>query len=226
MINNTEERAPHILEQLKQDKRLWQYVDSTLHIPKPYYGLGEIKLIVLGQDPTVKNAESRRHIKTVLNLDKNRSVRAYLAGVCNGLGIDIKENVYATNLYKNFFIHPPTQIAEIDIFEEFAEVWFPFLNEELAQFGNIPIITLGQPILAPLVGKGIPIQVRHYWGYIPEWKTKPLHPFQYIKPEDNKLNRIIFPFPHQPSLRKQFYKAKMSDYISYVKATLRSKLKE
>ena len=86
-MNTLEARANHIFDQLKQDESLGRYVDGTLPIPKPYHGTGEIRLIVLGQDPTVKNPQGRKTIKTVLNLDRNRSVRAYLAGVCNGLGI-------------------------------------------------------------------------------------------------------------------------------------------
>ena len=218
MVNRVEERANHIFERLKQDKRLGRYVDETLPVPSPYRGSGAIKLIVLGQDPTVKNPEGRRAIITVLNLDRNRSVRAYLAGVCNGLGIQIAENVYATNLYKNFFIHPPTKITEIDVFQEFRDAWLPLLKDELEAFADIPVITLGEPLLAPLVGENVSAKVRVYWGYTPEWKAGRVKPFGYIRAADNQLNRTIFPFPHQPSLRKLFYKARMSDYVSFVKA--------
>ena len=131
MASTILERVDHIFEQLKQDIRLGRYVDGTLPVPKPYRGSGAIRLIVLGQDPTVKNPQGRKAIKTVLNLDINRSIRAYLACVCDGLGIQIAENVYATNLYKNFFIRPPTQITEIDVFQEFRDAWLPLLKSEL-----------------------------------------------------------------------------------------------
>ncbi len=217
-MNTLEARANNIFDQLKQDERLGRYVDGTLSIPKPYHGTGEIRLIVLGQDPTVKNPQGRKTIRTVLNLDRNRSVRAYLAGVCNGLGIQITENVYATNLYKNFFVQPPTQISEIDIFQEFIGFWLPLLKEELEPFAGTPVVTLGEPILAPLVAENVSSKVRDYWGYVPEWKEGKAKPFQYLKKTDNQLERTIFPFPHQTSLRMQFYKARMSDYISFVKA--------
>jgi len=211
-----EDRANQILEQLKQDRRLGRYVDGSFQIPQPFRGTRDIRLIVLGQDPTIKDAEKRQDIKTVLNLDKNGSVRAYLAGVCKGLGISI-ENLYATNFYKNFFVSPPTQIEEVDIFQEFAGTWLPLLIDELAEFARVPVITLGEPLLAPLVENDIPAQVRYYWGYVPEWKTRRHNPFQSIRAEDNKLGRVVFPFPHQPSLRKEFYKAKMKDYVAFVK---------
>jgi hypothetical protein len=41
----------------------------------------------------------------------------------------------------------------------------------------------------------------------------------FIKPECNTLERMIFPFPHQPSLQKVFYRDRLSAYISFVKKT-------
>jgi len=219
MASTIEERANSILEQLKRDKRLGQYVDGTLPIPKPYQGSGEIKLIVLGQDPTVKAVRDREAIRTVLNLDKKGNVRTYLAGVCNDLGLRLAENVYATNLYKNFFIRPPTQITEIDVFQEFLGFWLPLLKDELEPFPGVPVITLGEPVLAPLLGKNVSARVRDYWGYMPGWKEGKAKPFQYIRATDNQLNRILFPFPHQPSLRKEFYETHLRGYIAFVKAT-------
>jgi len=219
MIDNIVEKAEHILETSSHDEVLAKYIDTRLCIPHPYLGNGPVKLVVLGQDPTVKNAASRRLIKTVLNLDKKGSARSYLACVCQGLGIDLEHNVYATNLYKNFFIQPPTQIKEIDIFRTFLNKWLPLLEEELAQFAGVPVITLGEPVLTPLLKSGVPIRLREYWGYTSEWEIGQLQPLKYIRPDNNLLGRTIFPFPHQPSLRKQFYKKRMNEYIAFMKAS-------
>jgi len=32
-------------------------------------------------------------------------------------GLDLDQNIYATNYFRNFFIKPPTQIEEINVFE-------------------------------------------------------------------------------------------------------------
>ncbi len=212
------EKAESIFEALCQNESLSKYIDPQFRIPKPYLGKGFIKLIVLGQDPTVKNAASRQSIKTVLNLDKRGSVLVYLSGVCQKLGIVLNENVYATNLFKNFFIQPPTQIKDIDIFQAFLPNWLPLLHEELAQFPDIPVMTLGQPVMQTLIKLGVPVLVRDYWGYTPEWKQGKQEPFHFIKPTQNLLCRTIFPFPHQPSIRKEFYKHRMGDYITFMKA--------
>ena len=214
----SEARARQVWAKLKKTKWLAQYVDASLELPQPYRGKGRIKLIVLGQDPTVKDVQARRNIHTVLNLDKKRSVTAYLSAVCAGLGIRLAENVYATNFYKNFFIAPPTQIRDIDVFKEYSPAWLPVLLEELAEFPDLPVIALGEPILPSLVlGSELP-RVKHFWGYVPEWKTQKILPFGHLEPAENKLGRAIFPFPQQPTLRKEFYTAIMDKYIAYVKA--------
>jgi len=61
--------------------------------------------------------------------------------------------------------------------------------------------------------------LREYWGYKPEWKNGKMESFKYVKPDDNLLGRILFPFPHQPTLRKGFYKMRMDDYIAFAKDT-------
>jgi hypothetical protein len=217
MKNNINEQAERIFEQLCRNARLSKYLDPELRIPRSYIGNGPIRLIVLGQDPTVKNAASRQSIKTVLNLDRRGSVIVYLSGVCQKLGISLQKNVYATNLFKNFFIQPPTQIKEINIFQTFLLYWLPLLLEELAQFPNLPVITLGQPVMQTLVKPGVPDLVREYWGYTTEWKEGKREPLQVIKPVENILGRTIFPFPHQPSIRKEFYRQRMNDYIIFMR---------
>jgi hypothetical protein len=216
-MESIQEKATSTLELIKRDKALAKYIDSSYPIPKPFIGEGPIKLIFLGQDPTVKKTSDRVKIKTVLNLDTNKSVRAYLAGVCLKLGLDIEQNVYATNLFKNFFIHPPTQIKEINIFSEFLPVWLPLLNDELSQYENVPVITLGEPVLQAILNPEMPKKLREYWGYTKEWKLGKFGSKKFIRPSENRLGRTIYPFPHQPSLRKEFYKSQMDKYIAFVK---------
>jgi hypothetical protein len=217
MHNDVVEKSERKLEELCRDPSLSKYLDPSLRIPKPYVGKGSIKLIVLGQDPTVKDAIARKSINMVLNLDKKKSVWNYLVKICRGIGIDMSENVYATNLFKNFFSLPPTQIEEIDIFATFLPHWLPILKEELAQYPNLPIITLGEPVLQTILNPGMPTRLREYWGYTTEWKNGKLEPFQFIQPAENILGRTVFPFPHQPSIRKEFYKQRMDAYIAFMK---------
>ena len=212
------EEAKGVLKKLKANDELARFLDSCLHIPAPYSGSGPIKLVVLGQDPTIKDAEARRSIATVLNLGKKTSVWNYLVKICLNLGIEMAKNVYATNLYKNFFVAPPTQIKEIDIFIACLQYWLPLFEEELAQFPDVPVITLGQPVMRVLLKPDVSDRLREYWGHTPRWRAGELGPFQYIRPEDNILGRAIFPFPHLQTGHTGFYKSRMDDYIAYVKA--------
>ncbi|MGE5437901.1 MAG: hypothetical protein ACM3O3_11780, partial [Syntrophothermus sp.] len=67
--------------------KLKEFVNDKLGIPQVYKGNSEIKLIILGQDPTVKNEKSRSKISTVLNLDKQGALKSYLNNICNQLRI-------------------------------------------------------------------------------------------------------------------------------------------
>jgi len=213
------EKPEKVLEKILQDTSLSRYIDSTIHIPLHYCGKGPIRLFILGQDPTVKDPHARKMIRMVLNLDKKKSVWNNLVKICRGLGIIMDENVYATNLFKNYFIEPPTHIKDINIFSKFLPYWLPILKDELDLYPEIPIITLGEPVMQALVKPIVTNKIRKYWGYTPEWKLGKLEPLNFIRPEENLLGRKIYPFPHQPSLRKLFYQNRMDDYIAFLKTT-------
>lgn len=214
----TSQSVSRTFEQLKQHPQLGKYVDPSLPIPAPFTGTGEIKLIVLGQDPTVKNAAVLKDINTVLNLDKKKNLYHYVNKICLALGLSLQENIYATNILKNFFIKPPTQIKEIDIFAAFLPYWLPVLMEELAQYPDIPVVTLGEPLLGMVVNEHGDPKVRSYWGYRPRRKEGDRKPFSYLHPEHNILKRRVYPLPHQPSFyTKRFYYERFDEYVSTVK---------
>lgn len=148
---NTDKTTKEVLDDLVSHPHLYHFIDAQLPIPKIYCGTDTIKLFILGQDPTIKNIKSRATITTVLNLDKpGTNLHNYLSQICHRLGFDL-ENVYATNYVKNSFKNPPTRIMKIDVLKEFGPYWLPLLKEELAQFPQRPIITLGQPLLSAIV---------------------------------------------------------------------------
>lgn len=212
-------KSSEVLLDMKADARLSPYV-RTDKIPSVYMGAEDtqcIRLVILGQDPTVKAEKSRAMITTVLNLDKpHGSLYRYISTICDELGLELCRHVYATNYAKGFFVRPPTQIKECDVLKECGRYWLPLLQEELSQFPDRPVITLGEPLLRALVHDPKKALVRRYWGYTPDWAgAKGV--FSCVSPEDNKLGRILFPLPHQPSLRKRFYDANLRPYLRYVK---------
>ena len=68
-------------------------IDLGLPVIPPFKGNAAIKLIVIGQDPTIQNTNTRNKIRYTLNLDKNNALKTYLVQICAGLGISI-ENVF------------------------------------------------------------------------------------------------------------------------------------
>ena len=214
------QKAQVITAKLVSDPEVGRFVDTALPIPDVYHGGGQIKLIFLGQDPTVKNPTSRGKITMVLNLNRRGGLWNYLVKICKGLQLDLRQHVYATNYFKNFFVMPPTQITEVNVLERSSRLWLPFLLDELTPFAGAPVIALGQPLLSVLINKEVAPLVRDYWGYTSCWKSGEALPFRYLQPDENHLHRRVFPFPHQPSIRKEFYKQRMADYITFVGQTM------
>ncbi|MFC2065064.1 hypothetical protein ACFLXB_08215 [Chloroflexota bacterium] len=193
------------------------FIDGSINAPVPFRGEGEIKLIILGQDPTVQNPEYRKKIKVTLLLNQPGGLRNYLGNICNGLGINLDKNVYATNLLKNFFTKPPDQIRKekSEFMQLVAAYWIPLLIKEISVFPNIPVLTLGEPILNCLLKTSDRVLIRNYWGY----KGPALYDenFYFIPSEENVLNRSIFPFPHIHGLKKKLYMSQIGGYVKFMR---------
>jgi len=193
------------------------YIDTSLTPPDPFRGRGKIRLIILGQDPTVQDPEYREKIKVTLLLNQPGGLRTYLENICKSLDIDLDENIYATNLLKNFFTVPPDTMREKDpqFFRNAADHWIPLLREEIEEFENVPILPLGEPVLNCLTKSPDRVLIRNYWGY--EGPAQYGRNFGYIKPIENVLSRIVFPFPHIPGLSHKFYRQQMNGYLAFMK---------
>lgn len=189
-------------------------IDLNLNVIPPFNGGKEIKLIILGQDPTIKNVASRKNITHTLNLDKKNSLRAYINGICSELGITM-ENVYATNLFKYFYTLPPAETMQV--LRSHLAPNLALLQLELERFKNIPVIALGEPVLRLLTHETA--KVRVYWDYDPKTGVSN-GDFKFSQANDNKLLRDFYPFPHQPSIRKVFYKNTFAKYLKFMKTSL------
>lgn len=187
-------------------------IDMLLDPVPPFKGSEEIKLIIIGQDPTIKNKDQRCKIKETLNLDKNGSLKTYISSICNSLGIGI-ENVYATNIFKYFYNDPPARTPNV-LFDH-LNMNLKLLRNELQIYPDLPVITLGEPGLQ-LLSNISEDKVRSYWDYKNGVSGK-----LFKKCTDNELDRPFYPFPHQPSVRKNFYAETMEEYLNYVKRSLR-----
>ena len=210
-----------VLDALQNDPQLGPYIDMSLRIPEVFHGAGSIRLIILGQDPTVDNPASRQRITTVLNLDKSSSLTTYLRKMCGYLEIDLYSQVYATNLFKNFFTLKPTENKTVDIFKTALPYWLPVLQAELDQFPTAPVLILGEPLLKALCSGEASPRVKDYWGWTPRWKAGEALPFAYLEPGSNQLQRVLFPYPHLPSWQhKKFYFDRLEQYSVFAREAI------
>ena len=187
-------------------------VRLDLGVVPPFVGSDEIKLIIIGQDPTIKNEEERHKIDVTLNLDKGGALRSYIEKICGAIGITLN-NVYATNLFKYFYTVPPAKT--FNILQAHIQPNLELLKRELAKFPNCPIITLGEPVLKLLIDDNVQHKdVKFYWGY--DGKTKSTNgDFRFVHAKDSKIQRDFFPFCHQPSISKDFYKNIFPQYTEF-----------
>lgn len=205
-----------IKEMLFLNSLLKQDIDFGLTFIGPYSGatnVQDVKLIFIGQDPTVRRKDARKEVNVTLNLDKENSLQKYLKKVCDQLGIDIQTEVYATNLYKCFFNHPPAD--DQALMSRHFKVWMDFLRDELKVFENPLIITLGEPLLNQLIHTGQK-KMNYYWDYVGQ--TSSGCRFKCSEPYENYLQRRIYPIAHQPAWsRNVFYKKYLGDYLAFIK---------
>ncbi|MBN2426406.1 MAG: hypothetical protein JXR46_14875 [Calditrichaceae bacterium] len=185
-------------------------IDSSL-LPVPSFRItNKIKLIILGQDPTVKKENSRQKIEYTLNLDRSGALKNYISKICEQLGIDF-ENIYVTNVIKYFYTEPPKRTFHV--LQSHLPKNLELLINEISYYPHIPIITLGLPVLQLLTDEEA--QVNYYWAYNNKTRQTSGN-FKFCHAEDNKLKRDFFPLPHQPSVNKGFYKNTVGEYLKFI----------
>jgi len=191
--NWIDERSKVILDVIKKNNDIKKYVDSRYEFPKVWVKSNEVKLVIIGQDPTVVNENDRKNIKYVLNLDKDKIMKKYVQLIVGEFEADVDNNVYATNFFKNFFIKPPTWLKNnnINMFELTYAYWAPLLVDELNKLPpNVPVITLGENVF-DVIKKDKNDRLKYVWGYPNQGD------FRILSNDQNILNRLVIPFPHE-----------------------------
>ncbi len=186
-------------------------IDDSLPAVLPFYSSDNIQLIIIGQDPTVKNIISRRTIKHTLNLDKKGALHLYISEICRLLDIGF-ENIYATNIFKYFYTVPPERTMYV-LYQHLVPN-LELLKKELSCWQNAIVVSLGLPVLRLLTHEKA--EVSEYWNYNKKTKKSDGN-FKCCRSDSNKLGIDFYPLPHQPSIIKMFYKSHLKDYLKYVK---------
>jgi len=216
-INHIVKKAEAIRKEILKDEYLSNDLDHTLFkIPKPWEGSGEIKLVIIGQDPTVRVYETRKSIETILMLDdKTGNLYDYINMIVTKLGYNIEEHLYATNYFKCFFKHPPADNEKI--LKRHFRYWLDLIREELSFFPDAKVITLGEPVIEQLIIANDKKEkdVKYYWDYAGHTSSK--GKFKFVEADKNALCRAFFPLPHQPSYNRiKFYKKYLNEYIEFI----------
>lgn len=176
-------------------------------------------MVIIGQDPTIlngKDASIKRQKEITSTLDLNNTkgnLRKYCEHICKCFNYDIDKDIYATNLCKCIFKEKPAYNRVLD---KHSEQWIPLLKEELSVFSDkVIVITLGQPLIRQLIHSNKK-EVKFYWNYI--GKSKSNGDFKYCESTDNKLEKKIYPLPHQPTWSSiKFYSHYFNDYLNFIK---------
>ncbi len=191
-------------------------IDRDLDPIPPFWQRNEeVKVILVGQDPTIRNRSKRRNITATLNLDKKGPLRSYVEKIISPLRISF-QNIYATNLFKYFYSLPPSE--SICILESHLPENLKVLLGEIEMFPRASIILLGEPVLQLIAKEHTKDHNRmtYFWNY--NFKTKVSDKnFKLLQGRDNHLKRDTFPFPHQPSISKAFYKTTLPAYVDFLR---------
>ena len=212
--------ASATLERLESDASVGEFVDATLKPPQPFGLEAGARLVIIGQDPTVKRAASRGRIRVVLNLDQKGALRSYLNDICGLLGLDLDREVAAINAANNFFIQPPTQLPN-RVLRVACQVWAPVVRRQLNAHPEACVLSLGQPVVEALAQAGASGRVRDYWGFVNSSRAGDPGCFGALLAVRNLLATDIYPFPHQPSRHKPFYARTFPSYARFVSSRCR-----
>lgn len=210
-----EKKSAQILKSLSTNPHIGTYIDNR-PLPKIFQGTRKPKIVLLGQDPTAKTKKGNKEVKTVLNLDWDNAFRDYIITTCDKLGIEFEKDVYATNYIKNFFRKPPHKFKNTNVIKEFSPQWLPLLEYEISSFPKAPIFAIGDAFIEEITTGSMDSKVRTYWGYTPRWKKGIFKPLKRIEPSENIFKRVIFPFPNEYSVTKQFYIENLDKYLDFV----------
>lgn len=208
-------RAGAIIRELSSHPELCEFIDGTLPAPEPFGPTRDARLVILGQDPTVKRPESRARVRVVLNLDRGGALRTYLREVCDIFALDLDSEVAAFNVANNFFTAPPTQLPD-GVLLTAVDRWMPVVRDQLGCHPHACVMSLGEPVLELLAREDASRRVREYWGYINAKVAGDPARFRALPGSKSRFARDIYPFPHQPSRGRRFYKLTLPEYARFV----------
>lgn len=131
---------------------------------QPYFKEGNnFKLMLIGQDPTIK--ENKERVKTVLMLDQeNGQLRRWLKGFFGASKFD-SITIYATNAVKCSFSRRPSELKRggRNLLHKCFENCSEYLKTEVKKFSPSLILSFGEPsheMFTKIINEDIPLQMK------------------------------------------------------------------
>lgn len=180
MISNSK-----VLDDLKLE--YGEYLDLDLPIPKPYYeNLNSVKVILLGSNPMyIKDSTEAAFVFNLSTFKQGLEGEAIFGNIYNNLQlVDLGlKDIYAENLCKN---HLKNITVHDEAWVRIASIWGKNLKVQLDKLfsKDIPVF-----ITAPWILKALGKEIRDGMYYYTS--------NEFIKPEDNILDRLLIPFFRQ-----------------------------
>jgi uracil-DNA glycosylase len=111
---------------------------------KPYYRLGnDFRLMLIGQDPTVRERQDRVEYSLMLN-DPNSQLSRWLSDVIGRSTVD-SVTMYGTNTLKCTFPRVPSDLGGFRYLNPYFKKCKEHLIKEISEFKPDLVLTLGEP---------------------------------------------------------------------------------
>jgi len=173
------------------------------NLPLPYNGHEKLKAILLGADPTndgIKTDKGLKQLETVFGIGSKYEKYFFTPQLVNLKAIGLsKDNCYIQNLCRNYFT---AQTAENKHWKDIANIWLPFLADELSTFDSgTPVLVTAEKIMKVLCPE-VPAARDVY------------NKCQHLKFFSKDLYRNVFPLYRQPTY---YLSSNWPEYKDYLK---------
>ena len=196
---------------------LTHFLSNVEWIPTPFcFNLNKVNVFVLGSDPSnfSESGDATNILSTVFGLGEGDA--RYFSGILANLreiGLSL-EDIYVQNLVRNYLNFETSKNHPVWL--KFANLWLPFLKEELNAVDNskkIPVLVTAEVIFRFLNPAMEKYKAREIYNSEDQSIVRKMS-----VSNDNKLGRPVIPFYRH--LNYRLAKVEFSAYREFLKSVL------